>query len=129
MPLPPNDLTWPPVQLMHAYTKMAEWAAWYSGEPDRLMAVYRMNQASNAGGVPWWRFWSRNDKAKGGAQRALLHVPIAGDLASTSGALLFGERPIIRIRDSRSQPDQGDKCPHCDMPMGDSPHPDMPHTM
>jgi len=100
MPLPIEDVTWPPVSMMAVYSKMAEWAAWYSGEPSRIMAVYAMNNAT-AQINPWWRFWTRARGGVDGAQRAQLHVPVAGDLASTSAALLFGEPSTVRIRDAR----------------------------
>lgn len=97
MPLPTNGSLWPPEHLQPAFTKMQEWAAWYSGEPSRIIDVYSA-QPSNSTGVPWWRFWSRAGAAAQGAQRAQLHVPLAGDLAGTSAALIFGEAPRIRIK-------------------------------
>lgn len=97
MPLPPNDIVWPPEWNAPMAAKQAEWDAWYSGDPDRLVDMY--------GGLgrttPWWRFWNRARQP--GAQRAMLHVPIAADLASVSGALLFGEPPRVRVREEREQ--------------------------
>lgn len=98
MPLPRPDQIWPPDHLAPAYSKMAEWSAWYSGEPSRIIDVYATQPQMTSGGTPWWRFWSRARAGADGAQRAQLHVPIAGDLASTSAALLFGEMPRIRIK-------------------------------
>ncbi len=81
MPLPSADQAWPPLQMQHAYDKMTEWAAWYSGDPSRLIQVY--NQVlSPQSGVPWWRFWSRANQGRDGtSQRAQIHVPLASDLA------------------------------------------------
>jgi hypothetical protein len=135
MPLPAADIPWPPVNLMAMYTKMSEWAAWYSGDPERIMGAYVMQSAiqSQGTGVPWWRFWSRARAGKEGAQRALLHVPLASDLAATSGALLFGEPPTIRVRAARALPDDPteDKCPQCgmDQSVGKMAHPAEPHTL
>ncbi len=122
MPLPDTDLQWPPLHMQQAYSKMAEWAAWYSGEPSRLMAIY--NQPGTFGalnnGTPWWRFWSRANQGRDGvSQRALLHVPVASDLASLSGALLFGEPPKIRVRVARADETLGTspgQCAECEMP-------------
>lgn len=100
MPLPPNDVAWPPTNFSPVYAKMAEWAAWYSGEPTRIMDVYG-SQSGGGGLTPWWRFWSRARASQDGAQRAQLHVPIASDLAAVSGALLFGDQPKIRVRGER----------------------------
>lgn len=100
MPLPQTDITWPPQHLLPFYSKMAEWAAWYSGEPSRIIDVYSA-VTSSPSAIPWWRFWSRARVGRDGAQRALLHVPLASDLAATSGALLFGEPPLIRVRAAR----------------------------
>jgi A118 family predicted phage portal protein len=97
MPLPRDGSLWPPQHLAPMYSKMSEWGAWYSGEPTRIIDVYANGESSGTG-VPWWRFWSRARAARDGAQRAMLHVPVAGDLASTSAALIFGEMPRIRIK-------------------------------
>ncbi len=102
MPLPLANTAWPPVHMAGPYAKMREWAAWYSGEPTRIMDVYASRQGSQVSApVPWWRFWSRARAGIDGAQRALLHVPVASDLAGVSGALLFGEPPVIRVRATR----------------------------
>ena len=118
MPLPTDDITWPPVSMMAVYSKMAEWAAWYSGEPTRIMAVYAMNNAT-AQVNPWWRFWTRARAGNDGAQRSQLHVPIASDLAMTSAALIFGEPATVRIRSARETPTDSDAEPMQDPETGD----------
>lgn len=100
MVLPFADQVWPPEVHHPVYSKMAEWAAWYSGEPSRIIDVYS-GGLSSQGNIPWWRFWSRARQNSDGAQRAQLHVPLASDLAGVSGALLFGEAPKVRIRAAR----------------------------
>lgn len=98
MPLPEDAQTpWPPLSEAAAYNKMAEWSAWYGGDPERLRDFY----ASAPSGTvrAWWRVWSRIGQQPQ-AQKAQLHVPIAGDLAAVSGALLFGEEPVIRLKDA-----------------------------
>jgi A118 family predicted phage portal protein len=86
------------------YSKFAEWAAWYAGEPQRLMEIYGAVIPAGNDRAPWWRFWSRAGQLPSQAQRALLHVPLASDLASLSGALLFGEMPRIRHPEARAEP-------------------------
>lgn len=104
MPLPSNDVPWPPTNVRPLYEKFAEWAAWYSGDPSRIIDVYRSTSMASGGSVPWWRFWRRAAQgAVDGSQRALLHVPIASDLAAVSGALLFGEPPRYRIKEAHEQ--------------------------
>lgn len=132
MPLPPssspdpNGTPWPPLSLAGMYSKMIEWAAWYSGDPDRIINAYNAATSANNGQVPWWRFWSRARQGRDAAsQRALIHVPIASDLAATSGALLFGSPAIFRIRDARQQLDEDDEG---DEPTADKPKAAPPQT-
>ncbi len=100
MPLPSENASWPPSSTQPVYQKMAEWAAWYSGEPSRLEDVYAAATASTTGSVPWFRFWRRARAGQQGDQRALLHVPVASDLAAVSASLLFGESPRFRIKEA-----------------------------
>lgn len=100
MPLPKSDAPWPPISIQPVYSKMNEWAAWYSGEPQRIIDVYAGQSATAGGAIPWWRFWRRAAAQRDGSQRALLHVPIASDLAAVSAALLFGESPRFRIKEA-----------------------------
>lgn len=100
MPLPDKSVPWPPVATQEFYAKAQEWAAWFSGEPSRLIDVYAGQSAVSGGTIPWWRFYRRAAAQRDGAQRALLHVPIASDLAATSAALLLGESPRFRIKEA-----------------------------
>lgn len=85
------------------FAKMSEWSAWYSGEPSRIVDAYSSQASQGSLVTPWYRFWTRARAAMDGAQRAMLHVPVASDLAAVSGALLFGEPPTIRVRDARAE--------------------------
>lgn len=115
MPLPSDPLAkWPPAENSRELQKYAEWSAWYSGDPERLIDVYAgigTSQTPDAmvqNQVPWWRFWSRMRKANWSSsqQRANLHVPLAGDLASVSSAILFSEEPRIVLPDAhKDNPD------------------------
>lgn len=83
---------WPPVQWQPVYQKYALWAAWYSGDAQMLADVYAGQIAS--AGTPEMRFWARQRKEE---VCAVVHAPVAGDIAATSARLLFSERPVIEI--------------------------------
>ena len=115
MPLPTISSPWPPDEIIPAYIKMQEWAAWYSGEPARLADfyagdhLYRLHMPQQGSGVGFigthhrdqkWRFWSRAREVTEGKQKAMFHVPVASDLAGVSASLLFGDPPIVRIKNA-----------------------------
>lgn len=96
-------MKWPPINLQTA-TKIREHSAWYSGEPNNLANFYEKELAKNIFGLPYTLnrdlFWARqikNDSEIG------LHVPIAGDIASTSADLLFSESPSIKIAEAHEE--------------------------
>lgn len=96
MTLPKDDTAWPPASA-HSQ-KLAEWSAWYSGDPDQLGGFYgpitgpNTRPAQFAGGVVGrlarW-FWGVPTAA--GEQRSKLHVPLAADICGTSADLLYSE--------------------------------------
>src|SRR5687768_13401854 len=105
MPLPNNpDAKWPPPSWSDQVQYWREWDAWYAGDPSRLAQVYAPQEYA-PGTVTrrgsWWRRWWNSKSAASGRelvqQRAQLHVPLPGDIAATSAALLFGEAPRIAI--------------------------------
>jgi A118 family predicted phage portal protein len=117
LPLPENTqkLPWPPKQHEALLQDAQEADAWYSGDPDKLMAFYggqnfqsttKQNSfeeksfgVSFSGGIS---FWSRRATDTGyGRQR--LHVPVAGDIASVASDLLFGEEPTIQIPEAHGE--------------------------
>ena len=59
---------------------------------DKYLAVYSGDHAKLAQTAMTGTFWKRGGKVK-------LHVPVAADVASTSGNLLFGEEPRYTIFD------------------------------
>jgi A118 family predicted phage portal protein len=105
MPLPTNGTPWPEHD-RHSQA-MAEWSAWYSGDPDQLSTFYNTTTpgvstrpAQYRGGVVgkvarWW--WGT--PTPDGEQRTKLHVPLAADIAGTSADLLFSE-PVQLTGDS-----------------------------
>lgn len=120
MPLPLSGQEWPPRALAPITAKLAEFDAWYVGDPDRLSHVYANSigfatttrqqvdrAAQYRGGVAgvvarmWWgrpvgdlTQRTRDDK---------LHVPVAGDLCQASADLLFAEPPTITVEDKNGQ--------------------------
>ncbi|MFE2019877.1 phage portal protein [Streptomyces sp. NPDC059499] len=104
MPLPTADTTWPPTDPT-VQSHLADWSAWYSGDPDALEQRYgghyagydRPNRpAQRSGGVRgllarWW--WGTPTPE--GERRTKLHIPLAGDIARTSSELLFSEPPTL----------------------------------
>jgi hypothetical protein len=106
MPLPKGDQPWPPIDPVVA-DALADWDAWYSGNPDRLADRYQnrpvkgvQNRPSQyRGGIQgrlarWW--WGQPTPF--GEKRTKLHVPLAGDIARTSADLLFSEPPRLLAR-------------------------------
>lgn len=117
MALPTGGKTpWPPKHLDPIYNKIGTWSAWYSGEPEQLAAVYGGQAsydntgffASQTGGfkarvrnaVQRW-FWGTRQPV--GEQRTKLHIPLAGDIASTSADLLFSEPPTLTVDKTATQ--------------------------
>jgi A118 family predicted phage portal protein len=89
---------------------MAEWSAWYSGDPLQLSTFYAARSGVQAqpntfrGGVVgriarWW--WGQPTPA--GEQAAKLHVPLAADICGTSADLLFSEPVQLRSESESMQ--------------------------
>jgi A118 family predicted phage portal protein len=74
----------------NVYLKYQEWAAWWSGDPNQLLNYY---QAATG------NFWSQDIKED---RETMLHIPVAGDIASTSADLLFSETPDIKIAEAHT---------------------------
>lgn len=102
--LPSPNTAWPPASPQSE--ALAEWSAWYSGDPDQLATFYgprtgvvtHPNQLR--GGVVgriarWW--WGQPTPA--GESRSKLHVPLAADICATSADLLFSEPVALTAED------------------------------
>lgn len=110
MPLPDGGkVLWPPRSIAVAYERFVPWAAWYSGDPDELSAYYqqvaqRVTNRPHArpsqfrgglvGTLARW-FWGA--VIPQGEKRSKIHVPLPGDIASTSASLLFAEAPNVAL--------------------------------
>ncbi|PSJ29820.1 phage capsid protein [Streptosporangium nondiastaticum] len=99
MSLPENGAPWPPPHLARTHAELRIDDAWYSGDHDKLAAVYR-NNTTRGDGRP--RLWGRRP-SQPGKRDARLHIPLAGDIASTSADLLFSEPPTFTVTDSTTQ--------------------------
>lgn len=103
MPLPSSGAAWPPKALQPITPKLAEWDAWYSGDPGKLDTAYRgqtrpvsFHRSQYRGGVVGWAarwFWGAPEAPE--RDRIRLHVPIAADICQASSDLLFADPPTV----------------------------------
>ena len=84
MPFPKEGKEWPPEDYRSWYNKIVEWSTWYSGEPQQLLNLYSSQQFFPD--TEWGRFWARIESEE---RANAVHLPAAGDVASTSANLLF----------------------------------------
>ena len=92
-----EGIPWPPTRWQDVQRKYLEWAAWYSGDPKRLAHVYQQLAFTPS---PKGRFWANNTREK---KLTMLHVPIAGDISTTSADLLFSEQPDLEIPEAKQE--------------------------
>lgn len=108
MALPPAMSPWPPIAWQRSYAKMREWAAWYGGDPNQLANFYggtatyqnpaiSMRELGLMGIIRsfWWGKPST-------IQRVKMHIPMAADLATRSGDMLFSEPPEIEVTEEEA---------------------------
>ncbi|MEW2297325.1 phage portal protein [Streptomyces sp. NPDC006743] len=74
--------------------------AWYSGDRQRLARVYTNHKRPTERRRLWGRksFEHRLDRRDN-----RLHIPLPGDIASTSADLLFADMPTIKVEDTTTQ--------------------------
>jgi hypothetical protein len=117
--LPDNNPEWPPPECKKAERHYQEWGAWYSGDPEELRTFYQVNNGFGALIDPKQypdsannlldktsRFFWGNPPEQGALRDAKLHIPLAGDVASTSADLLFGEPPSFSVIEDLSGVEQ-----------------------
>jgi A118 family predicted phage portal protein len=90
MPFPNPGTSFPPEDYRVWYNHILEWAAWFSGDPQELLNLYSST-------IYWpnndiGRFWARMEADE---RSSCVHLPAAGDIASTSANLLFSESPVF----------------------------------
>lgn len=103
MPLPAANSPWPPAPMADVYADYVEADAWYSGDKTRLAQVYGTRSAVSRD--DWQqhvaRLWAQaRDLSR---HETRLHIPLAGDIASTSADLLFGDPPDITVENTATQ--------------------------
>lgn len=118
MPLPTDNIPWPPKDTEAAQKLYREWGAWYTGDPDQLSDLY----GAGGGGALDLKQYNRPGQYRGGVvgkvsrwfwgaplssgqlRNNKLHVPLASDIAETSADLLFAEPPQFHV--ARHKPTQ-----------------------
>lgn len=101
MPLPANDTPWPPPEWADYYRRMRVDDAWYTGDRNRLARVYSHHAPPSERRR---RIWGRRSQEhREGRRDHRLHVPLPGDIASTSADLLFADMPAIKVSDATTQ--------------------------
>ena len=99
MALPDHNAPWPPPEWAPYYDEMRLNDAWYTGSREKLAAVH--------GNEPQPRrrrsLWGRKSLDHAPGRDTRLHVPLPGDIASTSADLLFAEMPSITVTDTETQ--------------------------
>ncbi|MFK0069746.1 phage capsid protein [Streptomyces sp. NPDC091046] len=105
MPLPANGAAWPPPHMAEAYRHMRRDDMWYRGDPDELMRAHEWAEQhpQMRGDNRRRRFGRRDEPLYPSKREQRLHVPLAGDIASTSADLLFGDMPAIRCTTKATQ--------------------------
>lgn len=101
MPLPETDTPWPPPQMARALASMAIDDAWYSGDRDRIRKIHQPGTDREASTGRRLRFWERPRRLD--TPDHSLHVPLAGDIATTSADLLFSEPPTLTVENLDTQ--------------------------
>lgn len=83
--------SFPPKGWGYWFLKYNEWASWYSGDPQQLLDFYTRTAAGLQGSKE--KFWARLESEE---RNGIVHMPLAGDICSTSADLLFSETPIFK---------------------------------
>jgi A118 family predicted phage portal protein len=111
---------WPPTRFNPIQFDLRVWDAWWTGDPDKLMRAYYSIGANSSIGRQYFAttgeagisavrpgqyrggligsirrfFWGQPTPP--GEKRTNYHMPLAGDLASASAALLFAQPPSLK---------------------------------
>ncbi|MXM68290.1 phage portal protein [Streptomyces sp. HUCO-GS316] len=100
MALPDQGAAWPPPAWAPYYAAMRVDDAWYSGDRKRLGRAYAHHGRPSERRSLWGR---RSFEHRADRRDNRLHVPLAGDIASTSADLLFADMPTITVEDKATQ--------------------------
>jgi A118 family predicted phage portal protein len=110
VPLPDRNVLWPPQECKEAKKHYDEWGAWFSGDPQQLRQYYQVSNGFGALIDPKQypdsannlldqisKFFWGNPPEQGNIRDGKLHIPLAGDIASTSADLLYTEPPAFTV--------------------------------
>lgn len=117
MPIPQSGSAWPPSEWAPAFAQYDANDAWYSGDVDRLFAIYSGSSGASSRGddpnmhyhkptsarnpvrriVDQIRTWWNGSPRPADERRTHLHAPLAGNLATLSADVLFSEPPAFRL--------------------------------
>ncbi|MEU7340554.1 phage portal protein [Streptomyces sp. NPDC007074] len=100
MALPADNTPWPPPEWAEHYKRMALDDAWYAGDRRRLARIYGHHTPP---AERRFKLWGRRSQEHHHRRDHRLHVPLPGDIASTSADLLFAEMPAIKVSDQATQ--------------------------
>ena len=101
MPLPSENIDWPPKEWAGIRSQMSVWDAWWTGDTAKLAKVYQESNSTSSVrqhgvfGVIKRFFWGRPNNGGSRPSRSDLHVPIAADLCATSADILYGNVPKL----------------------------------
>ena len=97
---------WPPEEWAEVYDQFAIHSAWYSSDPDKLLAMMQSHIGTPASRAQYstpeteFSYSARNYDSDVGR---FCHVPLAADIAKISAAMLFGEEPDIKCENTGTQ--------------------------
>lgn len=112
MPLPISDTkaAWPPPRLSTVLDKVREWDAWWTGDIDRLAAVYggvdSSRQATGGAIVKVAKSvkrWFVGEPTSGQDRNTKVPVPIAAEMCQASSDLLFSDPFTVTVKAAKTQ--------------------------
>lgn len=111
MPLPEDKAPWPPLGHKKIFERLERSSAWYTGDPEELSRIYGGSSVPVVNRPSQFRgglvgavsrmFWGQPIPIN--EPRTKLHIPLAGDIATTSTDLLFSEAPALAADDTATQ--------------------------
>lgn len=97
--MPVNGSVWPPAHMAATYQEMRVDDAWYTGNHRRLARLH----TNSADPRKRRMLWGRRSVDHAPRRDTRLHVPLPGDIASTSADLLFADMPAITVANTATQ--------------------------
>lgn len=108
MPLPGNDLKWPPAEMVDILAAYATYDAWITGDTGALTSIYggganrTYSKGFNVG--PLGIFWGKQDASD---DKPKMHAPLAADVCRVNSDLLFSDPISATVAtEDGSEPDK-----------------------